>query len=446
MDRRWLIPLVLSLALAARTVLSASMAVLDGLPRGYGEGAVAHAGQILARGGDPYAATGGFVSANYPPLAYAFAALGSAIGPFIGLRLADLVAALAIAAAVAWVARTDRIVALTLGASFLALYPVASWLPQARVDMLAVALTFAAVVALRSQRAPLLFAVLAALAVTAKPTAAVPLVVVFGYALWRDRARAVSVVAASAIAMVVALGVLLVRFDARGLYTHLVTYNAFPYDARNLLPFVAFGTLLLGAFVALAVRCRDGYARAYLVGSLGVVALVGHEGATLNYLLDLAAACCFALALMARDMGRWTTPAIAGQLFGTLVLSVAGPFALQPGTAERDAVALLSPMPRDGVYYAEDSAPLIASGLEPYVDDAYVWARLVALGARADDVTPLVERRAFTAIVSEAPLDALASGPAYRIQRWPAAVVDAILREYALGPSVPGAYVYLPRR
>ena len=53
-------------------------AVLFDGPLAYGEGAVVHAGQLLARGIDPYgpAAAGTFVGANYGPLAYVFVALG----------------------------------------------------------------------------------------------------------------------------------------------------------------------------------------------------------------------------------------------------------------------------------------------------------------------------------------------------------------------------------
>ena len=96
---RWLIPAVIAVALAGRDFASWVTTASSGLSLSYGEGAVLHAGQILARGGDPYAAgQAGFVSANYPPLAYAVVALGLPLGPFVALRVANILAAIAIAA------------------------------------------------------------------------------------------------------------------------------------------------------------------------------------------------------------------------------------------------------------------------------------------------------------------------------------------------------------
>lgn len=446
MNRAWLVPLALSLVLAVRSVVEWVAVTLSGLPIAYGEGAVVHAGQLLARGADPYAPVQqGFVSANYPPLAYMFVALGSAAGPFVGLRVANLIASCAVAATVAWSARADRAVAIALGASFLALYPVALWIAADRVDLLAVAITLGAVVALRAGRGAL-FGALGGLAILAKPTAGLPLAVVLAYVIWREGRWALRPIGALAAVSLVAAVVLVLRFDARGLYTHLVVYNALPYDIRNPTLLVALGVLLLGAFIALALLHADGLMRAYLIGAVGVVLLAGHEGATINYLLDLVAASCLALARVARAPNRSVPPLIAGQLLATLVLSTVGPFALPSGGTRAAQVALLADMPKVGPYYAEDSGVLIAAGIEPLVDDVYVWARLVALGVRPDDVTPLVERRAFRAIVSEGPLDALAEGPEFRRQRWPERLVDAVLREYTLDGSAPGAYRYVPRR
>jgi hypothetical protein len=128
----------------------------------------------------------------------------------------------------------------------------------------------------------------------------------------------------------------------------------------------------------------------------------------------------------------------------TLALTLAGPLAA-PGLADQAArVGVVAGLPREAAYYAEDSGLLIAAGLRPAVDDPYVWARLVALGIRADDVTPRVEARAFRAIVSDGPLEELASAPEFRRPRWPEPLVEAVLRQYRLDASVPGAYRYVP--
>lgn len=445
---RWLVPAVVAVALALRDIADWIAVASSGLPIAYGEGAVLHAGQILARGGDPYAqGQAGFVSANYPPLAYAVVAFGLPLGPFAALRLANIVAAIAIAALIAWRARADRVIAVTLGASFLALYPVGLWTAQHRVDLLSVALSAGAIVSLGTRRwGPLLFGILGALALLAKPTAALPLGAVLAYLLWRDRRAGVRALAALAVAALAGVAVVLLRSDPRGLVEHLAANNAFPYDWRNPVFLLVLAALLLGAFVVPAVTRADGIMRAYLAGAVGVVILGGHEGATVNYLLDLAAAAVLALAPLARAGARWTPALIAGQLLATLALTVAGPFSPVSPTTGVERVALLSGLPTEGRYYVEDSGPLLAAGREPYVDDAYVWTRLVALGRRTDDVTPLVEARAFGAIVSDVPLDRIGTASEIERQRWPEALVDAVLRNYTLDATTPGGYRYVPRR
>ncbi len=445
---RWLIPAAIAVALAARDLGSWVTAATSGLPIAYGEGAVLHAGQILARGGDPYAqAQAGLVSANYPPLAYAIVALGLPLGPFVALRLANIVAAIAIAALIAWRARADRVIAVTLGASFLAVYPVGLWTEQHRVDLLSVALCAGAIVSLGARRrGPVLFGILGALALLAKPTAVLPLAAVVAYLLWHDRRMAIRSVAALAVALLAGIAILLLRFDPRGLVDHLAGNNAFPYDWRNPMFLLVLAALLLGAFVIPAVARADGIMRAYLAGALGVVILGGHEGATVNYLLDLAAAALLALAPVARHRSRLTPALIAGQLIATMALTISGPFAPAGPATRAERVALVSALPAGGRYYVEDSGPLLAAGLEPYVDDAYVWARLVALGKRTDDVTPLVEARAFGAIISDVPLATIGTASEIERQRWPQALVDAVLRRYVLDAATAGGYRYLPRR
>ncbi len=448
MRRAWLVPAAIALAIAVRNLADWVAIAASGLPIGYGEGAVVHAGQLLARGADPYAADQlGFVSANYPPLGYVLVALGLPLGAFAGLRLANIVAACAIAALVAWRARSDAAVAMALGAAFLALYPVGAWVPGNRVDVAAVALTALAVTALRVRRGgALLFGVLGALALFAKPTAAAPLAAVVAYLAWRDRATAARAVTALVGTSGVGLALTLARFEPRGLYEHLVVNNALPYDPRNPVYLLVLAALLLGAFVAVAFRHADGTMRAYLVGAIGVVLLGGHEGATYNYLLDLAVASCVALAPLARSRPGWAPALLTGQLLATLVLTSVGHFVPPSLEAQAARVAVVSGLPRDGTYYAEDSGLLIAAGLEPVVDDVYVWARLVALGVRADDVTPRVEARTFTAILSDVPLDAVDVAPEFQRKRWPARLVEAVLRNYALEASARGAYRYVPRR
>ncbi|HKW78038.1 MAG TPA: hypothetical protein VJQ09_03000 [Candidatus Limnocylindria bacterium] len=420
--------------------------VASGLPIGYGEGAVVHAGQILARGGDPYAIEPTrFVSANYPPLGYVAVALGLPLGPFTGLRVTNVVAVCGLAALTAWLARGSPARAFGLGASLLALYPVGAWTPGDRVDLLAVALAGAAIVALTRRGSVPLFGVLGALALAAKPTAALPLAAVLAYLLLRDRARGTRAAVALAVAGLAAIVIALSRFDPRGLYEHLVVYNAFPYDVRNPALLAVVGALLLGGFVVLALRQADPAMRAYVVGAAAVILLGGHEGATINYLLDLAAASCLALATSARGWPLWGAPVLAGQLAATLLLTTIGPFA----PASLDALAMRATIARDlplGAYYAEDSGLLVAAGIEPIVDDSFVWARLVALGVRSDDVTPRVASRSFAAILSDVPLEDIGRLSELERLRWPAELAREVVTHYELDRSVRGAYRYVPRR
>ncbi len=429
----WLFLATVALITAIHTLLDWVSVVASGVSTGYGEGAVAHAGQIVARGGDPYAvqAAGTFVAAIYPPLAYVIEALGASLGPYTALRIANVVALCAVAALVAWRARATPVVAAALGFSFLALFPVAAWGSGAPASA--------------DPRRAALAGLFAALAVAAKPTAAVPLAVVFAYFLWRERPVALRLGAALAIASLAVLVLVLIRFDAAGLWKHLVVDNAFPYDVRNPVLLVVLGLVLIGSFVAYAGLVGDGRMRAYLVGALGVVALGGHEGATINYLLDLAAASCLALAPMAAIAGRSRGPALfAAQLIGTLILSTVGPFA-PPAQAVLVARADAARTLPAGPIYAEDSGPLIAAGIEPIIDDSYQWARLVALGARVDDVTPRVRGGGFAAVVADVPLDKLADAANYEQQRWPADLVAAVLERYRLDRHEGTLWIYVPR-
>jgi hypothetical protein len=87
---------------------------------------------------------------------------------------------------------------------------------------------------------------------------------------------------------------------------------------------------------------------------------------------------------------------------------------------------------------------LIAAGIEPDVDELFVWSHLVTLGRFPDDITPRVRQGGFATITSSAPLDQLDSWPIQRA-RWLPALVDAVLARYRLESSGPGYYRYVPR-
>ncbi len=442
----WTILAVVAVIAAAISLARWLALLVTGVPSGYGEGAVAHAAAILARGGDPYAAEapGTFVSANYPPLAYVVAALGSSLGPFTLLRVVGVVALCAVALVAGWRARTRPVAAVAIGASFLALSPVAAWGASARADVLAVAGVALAIAALSPDPRRLALAgILGALAVAAKPTAAVPLAAVLVWLAWRERGVAVRFAIALGVAGLAALAVALARFDAAGLWRHVVTYNALPYDGGHAVLLLGLAALLLGAFAWAAWVAGDGRMRAYLAGGIAVVALGGHAGATFNYLLDVAAASSLALAPLASRGGR-IVAVMTGQLIATTALTVAGPLAPPSVDALRARVDAVRTLPA-GAVLAEDSGPLLAAGREPIVDDAYQWARLVAAGRVVDDVTPRVRDARFAAVVADIPLEDVARASEVERERWPAELANAVLARYRLERHEGGLWVYRPR-
>ena len=95
-------------------------------------------------------------------------------------------------------------------------------------------------------------------------------------------------------------------------------------------------------------------------------------------------------------------------------------------------------------HLVEDSGLLVAAGIEPEVDELFVWSHLVALGRLPDEVTPRVRSADFASIVSSVPLDQLDSWPVQR-QRWLPALAEAVLERYRLESSGPGFYRYVPR-
>ena len=187
-------------------------AIVLRVPVMYGEGAVAHAA-MLARDRLEYATLGPtsdliFVAANYPPLYFQLAGIGD---PFVTGRVLSIASTVFVAGAIAWTARAGgTIVALALATAWLAAIPVTVWGTALKPDLLALALTVGAVVVLaRRPVNPVLAGILIALAMTAKPTAALPAMALGVLLVVRDRGDAMrySVAAlATALAVFAATG------------------------------------------------------------------------------------------------------------------------------------------------------------------------------------------------------------------------------------------------
>ncbi len=450
----WLAYAAVAAALAIVALLAWSRALAADGPVLYGEGAVAHAA-ILHRSLAEYRDPGGsvFVAANYPPLYFALGSLGD---PFVTGRLVSVAATLAVAALVGWRARTGpRAVAVTLAFGWLALAPVAIWGAAMKPDLVALACTVAAVVLLEARR-PTVAAPLLVAAALAKPTALVPFGALLVWALLRDRRLALRFAIAGSAAAAVAL-LLLLPFGYADLWRHVVTWNALAWSPEQALLLVLVGLVTYGAALGGGVLARGfaGPLGAYAAAGLVIVLLGGREGGTINYLLDLSAACFLALASVASRLARsplYPVAAIANAVVATLVLN---PLGLLPdraattgawGRVERiDAVR--AALASDDAILAEDSALLVATGHRVVVDDLFLWSRLAARGVI--DPAPLVaDVRAgrFGAVLSEVELERIGDAPAFERSRWEPELLGAIVARYRLERRLPGdLYLYRPR-
>jgi hypothetical protein len=420
----------------------------------YGEGAVVHAA-ILTRTFATYADRSGaiFTAANYPPLYFVLASPGD---PFVTGRVVSIAATLAVAGAIAWRARAGgRIAQAALALGWLALVPVAIWGPALKPDLVALGLTVGGVLLVERRRAGPAAGLLV-LAVAAKPTAVAALVALLVWIAWRDRALLRRFVPAAA-GTTAAVALALVPFGYDGVWRHVVTFNALPWSVEQalLLGFLGIVTLAALAGAGLASRAFTGPIGAYAVAAVVVVALGGREGATINYLLDLSAAGSLALASIAGRLRR--APVYPGVALLNLIIAalLLDPLGVVPGRAattgawgDRSRVTAAAIVTAgNGVYLAEDSGLLLATGHSPVVDDLFLWSRLVANGTI--DRGPLlaeVGAARFTIIISEVDLAELAVAPAYERARWDPQLVRAVIDRYRLISRSPGGlFIYRPR-
>ncbi|MEK7862841.1 MAG: hypothetical protein AAB295_06200, partial [Chloroflexota bacterium] len=282
--RAWWALVAVAGAAALVGILRWLWALASGLPVLYGEGAVAHAAQ-LARDRMEYVTSSAatapiFTAANYPPLYFHLAGVGD---PFVTGRILSIAATLFVAGAIAFRARTGgRVVALALAAAWLATAPVAVWGSAVKPDLVALALTVGAVLALDARRAVLAGALLA-LAFWTKPTAALPAMALLVFLAMNERSALPRFVAAGVGALALA-AVATVLPDA-AMYEHVVTWNALPWHADQAFFMGVLALFIAGAAsVAFAVLRTRGAVAAYAIGAVGIVALGGREGAPFNYL------------------------------------------------------------------------------------------------------------------------------------------------------------------
>jgi hypothetical protein len=440
----WSIHAALAAAFALVVVGNWIWAVTLRGPVLYGEGAVAHAA-ILARDRLEYtigARYGDvspiFTAANYPPLYFHLAGLGD---PFVVGRVISIAATLFVAGAVAWRARTAGVlVAGTIALAWLGSVPVMQWGLAVKPDLLALAFTVGAVLAISRARPQYVIAgALIGLAVLAKPTALLPGLALFVFVARRDPLAAARSLGAGAVAAAVVLFLTHPPDDL--MRAHVIDWNALPWRAELLagLALVALMVLVVPIATLLVTRAWGGAVGAYLVGAVGVVLLGGREGATINYFLDLSAALALAAAGIAPRLALSRAYPVASMAQALIAVALLNPFPTTP--------SLLSPTGKwgdpslvayvrvqvPGTVLMEDSGLLVASGREPLVDDLFLWSRNYASGRSFLEGPALLEAvrgGRFDAIVSEVDLERTEIGPGYERQRWHPDLVAAVLARY----------------
>ena len=394
-----------------------------------------------------------FVAANYPPLYLWLAGLDLG-DPFLAGRLASIAATVAVAGLIVWRARASPLAAAALGVGWLAVAPVALWGAALKPDLVALALTVAAVL-LVERRAGLPAGALLVLAVFAKPTALLPAITLIGWAATRDRRVVRRLLLGSAAGAAAGL-VVIAAFGPADVWRHVVTWNALPWSAGEAATVAYLAVATVGAALVAAVLLRPlpGPVGAYLAAAAGIVILGGREGATINYLLDLAAASSLALAAAAPRVRASMLYPIAAVLQLAVATLVLDPHAILPdrrpttgawGDPARIAAARTAFPP--GPILAEDAGLLLASGRVPVIDDLFLWSRLVA--SHAIDPAPIlaaVSAGRYAAVVSAIDLDRSSEAPAFEQARWDPGLVAAIRSRYVLTGRLDGSlYLYRPR-
>jgi hypothetical protein len=410
----------------------------------YGEGAVAHAA-ILARDGLEY--TSGarygdvspiFTAANYPPLYFHLAGIGD--DPFVTGRVLSIGATLFVAGAIAWTARSGGwLTAGALAAAWLGSVPLMSWGLAVKPDLLALALTVGATLALaRARPLPLIAGALIGVAVMAKPTALLPGLALLAYVAWRNPLGATRGLFGGLVSAIVVA--FFTNFQANAYSIHVIDWNALPWRAELAVPLVFIALLVLAVPIATVAitRAGGGAVGAYLVGAIGVLLLGGREGATINYFLDLSAALALAAATIAPRLSLrvgYPVASIAQLVLGVVLLNPfpTTPSLLAPSGKWGDPSALASVRNVPGTVLAEDSGLLVASGREPLVDDLFLWSRNYASGKsflEGPRLLQAIRAGQFDAIVSEIDLERIDLGPGYERQRWHPDLVAAVLERY----------------
>jgi hypothetical protein len=311
--------------------IHAILALLYPFPLDYGEAPLVDQALRLAAGGSIYRAsldTPPYTITNYPPLyVLTMAPFVAIFGPnFWAGRLISVLSALATAWFLGGIVAAqgrDRFAARLTALLFLAFPYVTAWAKLARIDLLALALSTAAlyVIARRPQsnRALMGTAALLTAAVYTRQSYGLAAPLAAFVWVWARRGwRAAFALAGMVGAAGLALFLLLNLASGGGFFFNVVTANVNPFNSdtvtryarelRELLPILLALCVVLIFVIPARARGKLGGAKGwpmvipYLAGALLSALTIGKIGSNVNYLLEL----CAALSLVAGTVLTWS--------------------------------------------------------------------------------------------------------------------------------------------
>jgi hypothetical protein len=433
----------------------------------YGEGPLLDQAMHLGRGDTLYRAdlaVPPLAITNYPPVYIVLlSACWRLFGPALWYgRALSLLSALV----TAWLlAKTlhrvthVRFAAAIAGTIFLATPYVCHWTSLARVDLVALAMSWAAIASVvcddRAHRRVWPAALLACLAIFTKQTYVVAAPVTAFVWLWcgghrRAAWRFVALVGGAVAAAFAFLDV----YTHGGFFVHVIRANANRYDfglllhgARSIATDVPVLVIATVAAVVVAGRGRGPVSRVlvpYLIGSIATAALIGKIGSSVNYFLELAAALAFGTGALVAVLGTMSARKIALTiaLLAQAAMLVEEQDTAMEGTesrmASRGELMRLRELVRDSpaVLVDEWTALLPLDG-RPIAFQPFEMTQCAAAGLWSDaDLVSQIRDQRFDIILIYEP---------FRAERWTASLDRAIEDHYRVIETLALTSVYRRR-
>lgn len=440
-------------------------------PLDYGEAPLVDQAMRLAAGQNiyrPNITTPPYTIANYPPLyVLTLTPFMALFGPsFLVGRAISTLGALATAVFLGGIIHNqtqDRLAAAATGLIFLAIPYVTHWSSLLRIDLLALALSTAALYVLArwpaETRSTLVAALLLLAAVYTRQSYALAAPLAAFAWLWRHNRRHALTLAVVTGGGALLLFLILNGFTHGGFFFNIVTANVNEFGAerlnwnlQRLREAAPFLLLMGGAFLFLAPGRRPEWPLLvpYLIGAALSTLTIGKIGSNVNYFLELSAALSLVMGVFIAWSARrpWLHVILLASLAvqtGWLIQTTFTEF-VDPWAARRSVTADLAQMARlveesEGSILADEYMGLLTLDerllyIQPFEVTQLAWAGVW-------DQTALVEsirNQEFALILiyhhPDFPLHA---------ERWTAEMLSAIGRRYNLTNILADTYVYHPR-